>query len=188
MSSVVDESDPDMGSAVLQIAMHAPWLFSWTVVGCTSSRAEFNSFTVSLSHPWPMATRRMIICGERDCQKGRHSLVIPLRNVHLGRLNAEHAPDMTKRIDERSILGRYDDQSDSKDSKGCRRLDDHRSNAYIHVGRLGGKHLPRKCSQPQDTEANHRGDDDIQAHAQRYPRREGVDRLSVQNKRVHVML
>jgi hypothetical protein len=38
-------------------------------------------------------------------------------------LNAEYAPDITKRIDEWSIPGRYDDQTDSNDGEGCRRLD-----------------------------------------------------------------
>ena len=97
-------------------------------------------------------------------------------------LNVEHAPDIIKRVDKWSILGRYDDQTDSKDGKRGRRLDEHYGNACKRVGHLGGEDVPRLLSQPQETEADHRGDDDIQAHGQRYPRRDGVDRLSVQKE------
>ena len=102
-------------------------------------------------------------------------------------LNAEHTPDITKRVDEWSILGRHDDQTDSEDSKGCRRLDEHRGNACVRASQLWVLLLLHECSHPQEPEADHRGDDDIQAHAHRYPRHDGADRLPVQNKFVSTM-
>jgi hypothetical protein len=85
-------------------------------------------------------------------------------------LNAEHVPNITKCKCERSVLGRCDDDTDPKDGKGCRGLDEDRSDIGIRPGHLWGENLPHTRSHTKETEADHRGDDDVQTHAQRDPR------------------
>ena len=86
------------------------------------------------------------------------------------RLNAEYVPDKGKRRDERSILGSHYDETDPNDGIRRRGLDEHRDHACIHCRHFWGECLPRKRSHLEETKAYHRGDDDIQAHAERDPR------------------
>ena len=84
-------------------------------------------------------------------------------------LNAEHVPNITKCKRERSVLGRCDDDADPKDGKGRGGLDENRSDIGICPGHLWGENLPHARSHAQETEADHRGNDDVQTHAQRDP-------------------
>ena len=99
----------------------------------------------------------------------------------MGGLNAENAPDIAKCPHDWTLLGRCDDETDPKDGKGRRRLDQHRDDTGIHTRHLGGERLPCERLHPQEPEADHRGDDDIQAHAERDPRHGKAGGLSAQH-------
>jgi len=100
-------------------------------------------------------------------------------------LNAEQAPDVGKRIGERCGPGRCDDETDPDDGKWRSGLDEHRHNACVYPGHLWGESPQRECPRPQETEAYHQGDDNIQADGQRDPRHREVDRIAaVQHRSV----
>jgi hypothetical protein len=125
--------------------------------------------------------------GERLTEKSDTNQLIRFRCTPTGStgglgLNAKHAPDIGKRKCGWYILGRCDDETDPQDGKGCRGLDKHRCDTCIRPGRLRGEHVLGECSHPQETEADHRGYDDIQAHAQGDPRHSKMDRLPFQQR------
>ena len=57
-------------------------------------------------------------------------------------LNAEQAPDPGKCEHEWTLLGHCDDESNSKDGKGCCRLNEYHNNTCIHSRHLWGEYLP----------------------------------------------
>jgi hypothetical protein len=67
-------------------------------------------------------------------------------------------------------MGHGDENTDADDSKGRGGLDDHRGDIGVHPGHLWTELFPQECSHPQEAKADHRGDDDVQAHGQRDPR------------------
>lgn len=79
--------------------------------------------------------------------------------------HAEHAPDIRKREYGRHIMGECDDKTNSEDRKRHHGLDEYRHGACKHARYLWGEHVPRDCAHSNDSEADHRGDDDIQARA-----------------------
>jgi hypothetical protein len=106
---------PYVGPSVSQVdemVMHTPRLSSWTLARCPGTSPVLISLSVSLSHPWPIETRRMIICGERDYNKSRHGSVLPREKAYMS-LNGEYGPDMRKRKDEWVIPGCHDDETNA---------------------------------------------------------------------------